>query len=87
MTVGMYRFSNLKDKLRNLVPGAATTTDAIATIKNSGRFPSWQWTGIYEFGVILEWCEEQFNDDFIWNFETIYFKHERDYSAFLLRWS
>lgn len=85
--VGMYDFANMRNKLKSFVPEAETHQGAITVIKHSGQFPSWQWTGVAEFGVILEWCEEHFQDDFIWNFETLYFKHERDLSAFLLRWA
>lgn len=80
-------FNSLNCKIKNFVPEAVTQAAAILIIRDSGQFPSWQWTGINEFGVILEWCEEQFADDYIWNWETIYFKHEKDLTAFLLKWN
>lgn len=85
--MSLYTHESLKCKLKSFVPDAQTPSDAIAAIKRSGMFPKWQWTGVTEFGIVLEWCEEQFGDDFIWNFETVYFKYERDYTVFALRWA
>jgi hypothetical protein len=35
---------------------------------------------------MLVWCESNFGNDWIWNWSTIYFKHEKDKILFLLRW-
>ena len=58
---------------------------AARIIHNS--FPGWQYTGVAPFDDILDWCEQHFGDNFVWNYETIYFRHERDRTAFLLRWA
>lgn len=80
------KHENLKRKLKSFAPDAAMPHEAIALIKRSGLFRSWQYNGAAEFGKIIDWCEEHFGDEFIWNWETIYFKHERDYAVFTLRW-
>lgn len=36
---------------------------------------------------VLFWCEENFGNNWIWNWTTIYFKYEQDKSFFMLRWS
>jgi hypothetical protein len=61
------------------------TWEKIQYIKKN--FPSWQYTGVAPFDDILEWCEEHFGNDWIWNYETIYFKTEPDRLVFALRWS
>lgn len=61
------------------------TWESMQYIKKN--FPSWQYTGAAPFDDVLDWCEQHFSNDFVWNFETIYFKHERDRTAFLLRWT
>lgn len=71
----------LGEKLAEKYRGGA----AARIIHNS--FPGWQYTGVAPFDDILDWCEQQFGDNFVWNYETIYFRHERDRTAFLLRWA
>lgn len=61
------------------------TWESIQYIKKN--FPSWQYNGVAPFDDVLDWCEEHFGNDFVWNFETIYFKHDRDRTAFMLRWA
>lgn len=61
------------------------TWEAIQYIKKN--FPYWQYNGVAPFDDVLDWCEEHLGNDWIWNFETIYFKHERDRTAFMLRWA
>jgi len=80
-------YNTIPTKLNSFVPEAATPHDALAFIKRSGQFPTWQYNGVAEFGIVLEWCEEHFGDDYIWNWETIYFKSEKEQLAFVLRWS
>lgn len=53
----------------------------------NGQFPSWQYNGAAPFDDVLDWCEEAFGDNFVWNYETIYFKHEQDKTVFLLKWT
>ena len=61
------------------------TWEKIKYIKEN--FPSWQYNGVASFDDVLEWCEEQLGNDFVWNFETIYFKTQEDKMMFALRWS
>ena len=81
-------YSTLKDKLLNFIHGRERYTDnwaATQYVKNN--FPSSQYTGNGQFEDVLCWCEQHLGNDWIWNFETFYFKYERDRTAFLLRWS
>lgn len=82
--------ATLQDKLMNFVGanrclGAWDRWQSLQLVKNT--FPSWQYNGVAPFEDVLLWCEQHFGNDWIWNFETIYFKHERDRTAFMLRWS
>ena len=36
---------------------------------------------------IRNWCEENFGNNWIYNWNVYYFKHERDAIAFALRWT
>lgn len=80
--------ATLQDKLINFVSGRyRITTDSWSVIRwIKGNFPSWQYNGAAPFEEVLMWCEEHFGNDWIWNYETIYFKYDRDRTAFLLRW-
>jgi hypothetical protein len=60
-------YNNLKNKIFSFVPGTNNINDAMAVIKRAGQFPSWQYNGVTEFGIVLDWCEDQFGDDYIWN--------------------
>ena len=71
----------LGEKLATKYRGGAS----IRIIQNS--FPSWQYTGIAPFDDVLDWCEEILGDNFVWNYETIYFKRESDRTMFMLRWA
>ena len=35
---------------------------------------------------VMSWCERNFGNNWIWNWDTVYFKHEKDKVFFLLRW-
>lgn len=50
------------------------------------HYPSWQYNGIDAFDNILIWCERHFENDYIWNFEHIYFKTKEEQLIFTLRW-
>lgn len=82
-------YITLTEKVRNLVaatPFLYTNTDeGVRVIKQ--YFPCWQYNGVAPFDNVLVWCEEHFGNDWIWDWETIYFKREEDKTAFLLRWS
>lgn len=80
-------FSTLPDKLLNFAHGRQRFTsqwEAIMLIK--ATFPKVSYTGSEPFNDICAWCEQQFGNDWLWNWTTIYFKHERDRTLFLLRW-
>lgn len=85
-------YATLNDKVLNFVNSGRRSdtveTDAWAVIRYvRGNFPSWQYTGAVSFTDVMLWCEEHFGNDWIWNFETIYFKTEQIRTAFLLRWA
>lgn len=63
------------------------TNDIDASRIISRDFPSWQYNGESTFEEIMMWCEEHFGRDWLWSFETIYFKNERDKAVFLLKWA
>lgn len=63
------------------------TNDTDASRIISRDFPKWQYTGVAPFEEVMMWCEEHFGRDWLWSFETIYFKNERDKAMFLLKWS
>lgn len=83
-------YSTLTVKLFNFIHGKhryVGSWEATTFIKKT--FPSYQhrYNGTATFQDIMLWCEENFGNDWIWNFETIYFKHEKDKLLFLLRWA
>ena len=82
-------WATLPDKLVNFVGGGyritADSWSIVCYVK--GSFPSWQYNGAAPFEEVAVWCQQHFGNDWIWNFETIYFKHERDRLFFLLKWS
>jgi hypothetical protein len=48
----------------------------------------WQYNGQAPFNEICNWCDQNIKDQFQSdNFETIYFKNEKAYCWFLLRWT
>lgn len=83
-------YTTLNDKLMNFVGagrclGGWARWESKEFIKKT--FPSWQYTGVAPFVEVMVWCEEHLGNNWIWEWETIYFKHEKDRTAFLLRWS
>ena len=79
--------ATLQDKLINFVGNNHILADSWAVICYvKGNFPSWQYNGVAPFEEVMLWCEQHFGNDWIWNFETIYFKHKRDRLFFLLKW-
>ena len=82
-------YATLYDKLINFVgTGHNITADSWSVIRYvKGNFPSWQYNGVAKFEDVMFWCEEHFGNNWIWNFETIYFKTKEDKMMFALRWS
>lgn len=82
-------YATLNDKLLNFVRSwQRIDTDAWTVIGYiKGKFPYWQYTGAVPFTEVMLWCEHHLGNNWIWNFETIYFKTEQDRTAFLLRWA
>ena len=81
--------ATLQDKLMNFIGGreriTADSWAVICYVKDS--FPCWQYNGVAPFEDIILWCEQHFGNDWIWNWETVYFKYERDRTAFMLKWT
>lgn len=82
--------ASLTNKLMNFVGanrclGSWDRHTAIESVKKT--FPSWQYTGVAPLEDIMLWCEQHLGNDWIWNWETIYFRRECDRTAFLLRWA
>ena len=49
---------------------------------------AWQYTGIVPFDELVHWCCENIQvRDWFWSYETLYFRQEKDYVFFLLRWA
>lgn len=80
--------STLRSKLLNFIDGRVRYTgvyDAQRYVRQN--FPSVQYNGKGQFKDVLVWCEEHFENDWLWEWETFYFKTEHNKSFFLLRWS
>ena len=82
--------TTLNDKLMNFVGagrclGGWARWESLGLVKKT--FPNWQYTGAAPFDEVAVWCEEHFGNNWIWEWETIYFKHEKDLVFFKLRWS
>jgi hypothetical protein len=83
-------WATLNDKLMNFVGasrclGSWDRWQSIQFVKET--FPSWQYNGVAPFPEVAVWCEQHFGNNWIWNFETVYFKHERDRTMFMLKWA
>lgn len=81
-------YNTLVVKLRHFIASTplmyTNQSSAIEYIKTN--FPGWQFNGAAPFEEIMLWCEDHFGNDWLWHYETIYFKNERDLSVFLMRW-
>ena len=82
-------YTRLPEKIRSMMDATpylhVNHQESIRIIKD--YFPSWQYNGKGQFEEVCDWCETHFGDNWIWNWETIYFKREEDLTAFLLRWT
>lgn len=81
-------YTTLRDKLMNFIHDRHRyVSDWDATTYVKKNFPKWQYNGVAPFEEVLLWCEKNLGNDWIWNFETFYFKTEQDKLLFALRWS
>lgn len=81
--------ATLRDKMLNFISGTGCyryAGDWENTQYIKAHYPSWQYNGVDTFENIIFWCERNLGNNYIWNFETIYFKTEKYKVAFLLRW-
>ena len=44
-------------------------------------------TRLQEIHIVRDWCQERFGDNWIYEWDDFYFKHEKDAAWFALRWS
>ena len=77
-------FNTLPDKTKNFV--GTTSMDSFSRFCVRKDFPSWQYNGADTFDNVLIWCQTHLGNNFIWEWETIYFKTDEDKMFFLLRW-
>ena len=75
----------IPDKMENFTGERIDEADARQYIRTN--FPSWQFNGVDVFNNMIIWCEETFGNDFIWDWDTFYFKEEKHKVFFLLRWT
>ena len=75
----------IPDKMENFAGVRVDDADARQYIRKN--FPKWQFSGLDEFDNILIWCEQYLGNNFVWDWETIYFKTDADKAFFLLRWA
>ncbi len=75
----------LPDKMENFTGQRVDDADERRFIRKN--FSQWQFNGLDKFDEILIWCEQHLGNNFIWDWETIYFKTEKDRAFFLLRWA
>ena len=82
-------YATLLDKILNFIHGTGHryTDDWTASQYIKTWYPSWQFNGVAPFDDVIVWCEQHLGNNYIWNFETIYFKSQQDHAFFLLRWS
>ena len=81
--------TTLRDKIKHFLYGTGQwcADDWTATQYIKTYYPSWQFNGVAPFDDVIVWCEQHLGNNYIWNFDTIYFKSERDRAFFLLRWT
>ena len=49
---------------------------------------TWQYNGVAPLMDILRWCDSHLAaDDWLHSWETVRFRHARDFECFLLRWT
>ena len=75
----------LPDKMENFTGYRCDTADERSFIRKN--FSKWQYTGVAKFDEILIWCDQHLGNNFVWDWETIYFVTEQDRAFFLLRWA
>ena len=80
-------YATLPAKIENFCNEYKHFETRMQWIKKSGNFPSFQYTGMGQFEEVIVWAEETFGNDWLWDWETFYFKYEKDRTVFALRWS
>ena len=80
---------SIVNKVENFVPAEQKSDSDVWTRTSyiKSNFPSWQYNGVAPFEDVKLWCEQTFGNDWIWSFETIFFKYEKDRTVFLMKWS
>jgi hypothetical protein len=71
--------------MENFTGSRVDDVDARRYIRNN--FPQQQYTGIDKFDNVIIWCHAHLGNNFVWDWETFYFKTEKDKAFFLLRWT
>ena len=79
--------STITQKVNNFLPTDWHSDMWGRTTYIKNNYPSWQYNGCAKWDDVLMWCEQTFGDNWVWNWETIYFKHDKDRTIFLMRWA
>lgn len=81
-------YHTLNDKIANLCEGCPITANYhVSDMWIKDNCYSWQYNGVAAFDDVVGWCEDQFGNNWAWSFETLYFKYERDYMLFIMKWA
>lgn len=78
-------FNTLRSKINNLTDGEHWDATFVARGLIRNKCYHYEYVGIAKSEVIF-WCEKNFGNDWVWEHDHFYFKHERDLIHFLLRW-
>ena len=79
-------FYTLPDKIKNLTNGdyEFSSFDSVACIKKNCY--KHQYRGLVAIAELINWCEQNFGNDWVWNWDVFYFKNQQDLLYFVLKW-
>lgn len=79
--------ASIHNKMYNMAPNFNPSNPYASVTWVKDHYPSWQYNGADKFENIMLWCQEHYDDWWVWSSETIYFFTEEDRTLFLLKWS
>lgn len=81
-------YRTLNDKIAILTEGCPITANYSVSEKwINDHCYSYSYLGSEPFDQVATWCEDNFGNNWAWAHNVVYFKYERDYLFFILKWA
>ena len=87
MTIPERIFDSLTRKARNFFPGYDPNLPGLISLFNDSEYARVKLPQGVDTAEIRIWCQDNFEDNWIWSHDLFFFKNQEDATLFALKWT